>query len=91
MIPSFFLENGSLYFYANWKKYSSFICKHYSRKKTFGGVAMVIILSQYLKLRETYWKITPSQDMTLVTSHVVPNIFFGKGSIHKRNVKMLNS
>ena len=43
MIPSFFLENGSLYFYANWKKYSSFICKYYSRKKTFGGVAMVTI------------------------------------------------
>lgn len=52
---------------------------------------MVIVLSQYLKLTETYWKMTLSQDMTLVTSHVVPNIFFGKGSIHKRNVKMFDS
>ena len=46
-----------------------------------------MLMSQYLKLRETYLS---SYDMTLVTSHVIPNVFFGKGSLHKSvNVDLL--
>ena len=62
------------------------ICKHFSRNKTFDEVAMTSMLPQYLRLKETYWKMTSLQNINLVTSHVIPNIFFGKGSIHKRNV-----
>ena len=40
----YYLENGSLYIYAAWQTSSSSICEHFSRKKTFGGVAMTLTL-----------------------------------------------
>ena len=38
------------------------------------------------KTKRNLFETMSSQNMSLVTSHGIPNIFFGKESIHKRNV-----
>ena len=52
---------------------------------------MSLMLPQYLKLRETYWKTTSSQNMALVTSHVILNIFFWKGMHTSKKVGEIES
>ena len=84
-LPSY-LENGSLYFHATWQTHTFHLfVKMFPEKKTFGGVAMTLMLLQYLKTKGHILETKSSPNMTFVTSHVIPNIFFGtcKGSSPK--------
>ena len=63
--------------------YFPFICENFSRKKLFWSICYDIDLATVFRTKRHILEAISSPNMTLVTSHVMPNILFWKGSIHK--------
>ena len=84
------LKNGSLYIHATWQTYTfhlfvnifNFWWSCYDI-----DVIYIYIDVTIFKTKGSISETKLSQNMTLVTSDVVPNIFFGKSSMHKRSVQ----
>ena len=84
-LPSY-LENGSLYIHATWQTYTFHLFVN-----TFNfwwscydiDVIYIYVDVTIFKTKGNIFETMSSYDMTLVTSHVIPNVFFGKGSLHK--------
>ena len=87
MISPCNLENGSLYIHATWETNTFHlfvnIFNFWWRCYDIDVIYMYIDVTIF-KTKGNIFETMSSQNMTLVASHVIPNIFFGKESIHKR-------
>ena len=75
-LPPCYLENGSLYIHTVWQTYTFHLFVNiFNSWWSCNDIDVATIF----KIKRNIFETISSQNMTLVTSHVIPNIYFWKG------------